>query len=56
MTLEEWKSLQDEFGFKIFGICYENMSFEEGVNYLKTLSDNFEDIYNDEKEKNNGRK
>ena len=30
MTLEEWKSLQDEFGFKIFGICYENMSFEEG--------------------------
>lgn len=48
MTLKEWKSLQDEYRIKIIGVKYKSMSFEEGVNYLKILSDNFEDIYNDD--------
>ena len=48
MTFEQWQSLQDEYGFKIIDVHYENMSVEEGKHFLKTLSNNFEDIFNDD--------
>lgn len=48
MTFEEWKSLQNEFGFKIIDADYENMSVEKGRQLLQVLSDNFDDIYNDD--------
>ena len=52
MTLEEWKSLQDEFGFKIFDANYESITVEKVRDLLETLSNNFDDIYNDEEEDN----
>ena len=48
MTLEEWKSLQKEFGFKIIDADYENISIEKGSQLLQVLSDNFDDNYNDD--------
>lgn len=48
MTFEEWKSLQNEFGFKIIDADYENMSIEKGRQLLQVLNDNFDDIYNDD--------
>lgn len=53
MTLKEWKSLQNEFGFKIIDADYEIMTVEKGRKLLEALKNNFEDIYNDEKEKMN---
>lgn len=50
MTHEQWEQLQDEYGFKTLDIHYESMSVEEGKHFFKTLSDNFDAIYNDEKE------
>lgn len=52
MTLEEWKQLQNEFGFKIFDANYESITVEKGRKLSETLSNNFDDIYNDEDEDN----
>lgn len=48
MTFDEWKQLQNEFGFKIIDIHYENMSVEKGRELLEALSNNFEDIFKDD--------
>lgn len=49
MTLEEWKSLQNEYGFKIIDADYENMSIEKAKEVLETLKDRFDDIFEDDK-------
>lgn len=50
MTHEQWEQLQDEYGFKTIDIHYDSMSVEKGRQLLQVLSDNFDDIYNDEEE------
>ena len=49
MTFEQWKSLQDKYGFKVIGADYENISVKKGEQLLEILSKKFEDIFNDDK-------
>lgn len=48
MTFEEWKSLQNEYGFTILDANYESMNVEKGMHLLEVLSNNFENIFNDD--------